>query len=70
MAYLAKIYLQRPGDDGALWCGTRKINALPARHVEVAFKHKGKVETGHIALIGPERWDQEGRTPAILVVQD
>jgi hypothetical protein len=70
MTYLAKVYLQRLGDDGALWCGTRKINELPARHVQVAFKYKGKVEKGHIELIGPDRWEQEGRTPAILVVQD
>jgi hypothetical protein len=69
MTYRAKVYLQRLGDNGARWCGVKEIKELPAREVQVAFKHKGKVETGHIELIAPDQWEQEGRTPTILVVQ-
>jgi len=70
MAYRAKVYLQRAGDDGARWCGVKEIAVFPARHAQVAFQHKGKVERGHIELIAPDRWEREGRTPTILVVED
>jgi hypothetical protein len=70
MTYRARIYLQRLGDDGACWCGVKRIKELPARQTKVSFEHKGKIERGHIELIAPDLWEREGRIPTILVVQE
>lgn len=70
MPYRAKVYLQRLGDEGARWCGVKELEGFPERRRKVSFEHKGRIERGHIELIAPDRWERDGRTPTILVVED
>jgi hypothetical protein len=69
MAFKARVYLQRRGQERATYIGEIELQSRPVRNGRATFTHSGKVVTGHIDNVEPRDWDAKGVIPTVHIVQ-
>ena len=73
MAFLARVYLQRPHETSSIPIGKILVEMLPPGlplrlHCQIKFTYRGKVEIARVNGIVPEKWKSSDHAPPMLYV--